>query len=180
MEQLLLRRPRSRAQKSPYLAGRLRRAGRAPDAGAFRAAARGLHQGQGRPLRARLGLRQRPRALGAARPDRLQFLGDFPAALQKLEIDLQADEKAIGHAEIPGKAQVAVGGYGALAQYDLVDPTRRHAGWGLWNRGRLCRFVAIEPEFCPCCRPERSEGAHRRLQSALRMTEGAPAARAAD
>ena len=64
MEQLLLRGSRSRAQEPPHPAGRLRRAGRAPDAGALRAAACGLRQGQGRPLRARLGLGQRARPLG--------------------------------------------------------------------------------------------------------------------
>ena len=44
VEQLLLRGPRPRAQEPPHAFGRLRRAGRAADAGALRAAARRLHQ----------------------------------------------------------------------------------------------------------------------------------------
>ena len=42
-------------------------AGRVADAGTFRAAARRLREGQGRPLRARLGLRQRARPLKASK-----------------------------------------------------------------------------------------------------------------
>jgi hypothetical protein len=57
VEQRLLRGPRTRPSVAPYVAGRLRGAGGAADAGPFRLAARGLYQGQRRPLRTRLGPR---------------------------------------------------------------------------------------------------------------------------
>ena len=50
-----------------------------------------------------------------------------PFAFHELVIRLQPDKESFRYAEIARKPQVRVGGDGAFAEHDLVDPPRRHA-----------------------------------------------------
>ena len=58
--------------------------------------------------------------------DRVQFLAQRAALFHEIIVILQAEKNAIGNAVIAGEAEVGVGGHGALAEDDLVDPARRY------------------------------------------------------
>jgi len=58
--------------------------------------------------------------------DRREVGGDFAAAGHQVEIGLETEPEAFRQAEETGEAQVGVGGHGALAQHDLIDPAGRH------------------------------------------------------
>ena len=66
-------------------------------------------------------------ALRRARRNQFEGGTEFAAALHQVVIGLQAEEEAWRQAEVPGQAQIGVGGDRPLAEHNLVDPAGRHA-----------------------------------------------------
>lgn len=61
------------------------------------------------------------------RRDHRQRLAHLRALDPQFVALLQVQEEPLAHPPVAGQTQIGVGGDGALAQDDLVDPARRHA-----------------------------------------------------
>jgi hypothetical protein len=67
-------------------------------------------------------------------PDRLELVADRALTFHQFVIRLQPDKKSLRHVEIAREPKVGIGGDRALAEYDFIDPSRRHAD-GARERG---------------------------------------------